>query len=132
MNSIRLGGLAAAALCLMLRPALAEELPLWELYEGTFKSAKYIDLTHAFEPVQPVWPGFGPAEFRPATAGRDLGDFAKKGEEFTYEKHGFIATAYTLTTDQYGTQPDPPAHSDEDRAPQNGRASCRARVGQDG
>src|SRR3546814_8023430 len=88
MNSIRCGLLAAAALCVMISPAPAEELPLWQLYESTFKTAKYIDLTHAFEPVQPVWPGFGPAAFRPATAGRNLGDFAKAGDEFTYEKHG--------------------------------------------
>lgn len=84
----------------------------WELYESTFKSAKYVDLTHAFEPVQAVWPGFGQAKFKPAIAGADLGDYAKKGDEFTYEKHGFIATAYELSTDQYGTQLDPPAHWD--------------------
>jgi hypothetical protein len=113
MNSIRLGLLAAASLCLLASPASAEELPLWQLYESTFKSTKYIDLTHAFEPVQPVWPGFGAAAFKPAIAGRDLGDYAKAGDEFTYEKHGFIATAYELTTDQYGTQLDPPAHWDE-------------------
>lgn len=110
---IRIGSLAAAALCLTMQPALAEDHPLWQIYENTFKSAKYIDLTHAFEPVQPVWPGFGSAKFKPAIAGRDLGDYAKAGEEFTYEKHGFIATAYELTTDQYGTQLDPPAHWDE-------------------
>jgi kynurenine formamidase len=100
-------GLAAA------RPALAQEAhPLWDLYANSFKTAKYVDLTHAFEPVQPVWPGFGHAKFKGAVAGADLGDYAKKGDEFTYEKHGFIATAYELTTDQYGTQLDPPAHWD--------------------
>ena len=36
--------------------------------------------------------------------------FAAKGDTFTYEKHGFEATAYLLTTDQLGTQLDPPAH----------------------
>ncbi len=89
-----------------------EERSLWELYESAFKSAKYVDLTHAFEPIMPVWPGFGHAKFKPAVAGADLGDYAKEGDEFTYEKHGFIATAYELTTDQYGTQLDPPAHWD--------------------
>lgn len=93
--------------------AAAEDLPLWDLYESTFKTAKYVDLTHAFEPVMAVWPGFGPAVFKPAVAGQDLGDYAKKGDEFTYAAHGFIATAYELTTDQYGTQLDPPAHWDE-------------------
>lgn len=84
----------------------------WDLYESNFKTAKYVDLTHAFEPIMPVWPGFGHAKFKPAVAGADLGDYAKEGDEFTYEKHGFIATAYELTTDQYGTQLDPPAHWD--------------------
>lgn len=32
------------------------------------------------------------------------------GQEFVYDKHGFVATAYELPTDQYGTQLDPPAH----------------------
>ena len=104
---------AAAAAALIAAPATAQERhPLWDLYESTFKTAKYVDLTHAFEPIQPVWPGFGHAKFKPAIAGSDLGDYAKKGDEFTYEKHGFIATAYELTTDQYGTQLDPPAHWD--------------------
>ena len=113
MNRFQSSAIVAAVVCLAGQPALAEDLPLWQLYENTFKTAKYIDLTHAFEPVQPVWPGFGPAEFKPAVAGQDLEGYATKGEEFTYEKHGFIATAYNLTTDQYGTQLDPPAHWDE-------------------
>jgi kynurenine formamidase len=33
-----------------------------------------------------------------------------KGEAFSYEKHGVGVTAYTLPTDQIGTQLDPPAH----------------------
>src|SRR3546814_4771181 len=92
MNSIRCGLLAAAALCVMISPAPAEELPLWQIYENTFKSAKYIDLTHPFETVQPVWPGFGPARFKPAGAGLDLGAFAKAGVAFTYEKHRRMET----------------------------------------
>jgi kynurenine formamidase len=93
--------------------AFAEEKhPLWELYGSTFKTAKYVDLTHAFEPKQPVWPGFAGAKFKPSVAGQDIEGYVKKGDEFTYEKHGFIATAYDLTTDQYGTQLDPPAHWD--------------------
>ncbi|MDP9136941.1 MAG: cyclase family protein [Pseudomonadota bacterium] len=105
---------AAAILCLTATSARAQQAhPLWELYANTFKAAKYVDLTHAFEPMQPVWPGFGQAVFQPAIAGQDLGDYAKKGDEFTYDKHGFIATAYELSTDQYGTQLDPPAHWDK-------------------
>ncbi|MGR4000500.1 MAG: cyclase family protein [Alphaproteobacteria bacterium] len=93
--------------------AEAQDTQLWDLYADVFAKAKYIDLTHAFEPVQPVWPGFGSAKFRPAIAGNDLGDYASVGDAFTYEDHGFIATSYELTTDQYGTQLDPPAHWNE-------------------
>ena len=45
-----------------------------------------------------------------AKAGQDIPGYIAKGDVFTYEKHGFIASAYELTTDQYGTQLDPPAH----------------------
>jgi len=86
---------------------------LWEVYATYFRDAKYIDLTHAFEPVQPVWPGFERARFKPAVAGQAMEGYVEAGEEFSYEAHGFIATAYALPTDQYGTQLDPPAHWDE-------------------
>lgn len=88
----------------------AEPMTLWDVHTAYFEDAKYIDLTHAFEPEQAVWGGFGRAEFRPARARSDMGDYASVGDEFTYEYHGFIATEYTLPTDQYGTQLDPPAH----------------------
>ena len=86
---------------------------LWDVYTNVLKNAKYIDLTHAFEPVQAVWPGFGNAKFKPARAGRPMEGFVETGEEFTYAQHGFVATAYDIPTDQYGTQLDPPAHWDE-------------------
>jgi len=86
---------------------------LWGLYFDVLKDAKYVDLTHAFEPVQSVWPGFGNARFKPAQAGRQIPGYVDVGEEFTYEKHGFVATTYELPTDQYGTQLDPPAHWDK-------------------
>ena len=72
-----------------------------------------IDLTHAFTPTIPVWPGFGHAAFKPAVAGEVIAGYVEKGQEFTYAQHGFVATAYDLPTDQYGTQLDPPAHWDE-------------------
>jgi kynurenine formamidase len=90
--------------------ARAAEPGLWSVWSDTLKYAKYIDLTHAFAPRQPVWPGFANATFKAARAGTDIPDYAKKGEPYTYEKHGFVASAYDLTTDQYGTQLDPPAH----------------------
>ncbi|MFE1601829.1 cyclase family protein [Methylobacterium sp. ID0610] len=101
---------AAAMLALLALPARAEDTSLWRVYESTLKRAKYIDLTHAFAPVQPVWPGFAHARFRAAQAGQDIPGYVALGDVFTYEKHGFVATAYDLPTDQYGTQLDPPAH----------------------
>ena len=88
----------------------SEDHPLWRIYDDTLRSAKYIDLTHAFHPRQPVWPGFGQPVFGPARAVADIPGFAAKGEPFAYEKHGFVATEYGLPTDQLGTQLDPPAH----------------------
>jgi len=102
----------AVALCIVGSLAWAKKYPMWELYEKNFVKAKYVDLTHAFRPDQPVWPGFGNAKFMPTKAGADLGDYAKKGDVYTYEKHGFVATAYEIPTDQYGTQLDPPSHWD--------------------
>jgi kynurenine formamidase len=93
--------------------SLAADSDLWSIYETVLKKCKYVDLTHAFNPTIPVWPGFGNAVFKPATAGADMPGYINKGQEFTYKKHGFIATAYELPTDQYGTQLDPPAHWDE-------------------
>lgn len=108
MSFVRLAALGAVLAASS--AASAEEPAFWKFYEQSLKSAKYIDLTHAFAPVQPVWPGFGPARFKAAVAGADIEGYVKKGEEFTYEKHGFVASAYDLTTDQYGTQLDPPSH----------------------
>jgi kynurenine formamidase len=115
MKTIRTTLFAATAFaaCAIATPGLAQEKhPFWDVYESNFKTAKYVDLPHALEPVHPVWPGLGNATFKAAVAGADLGDYAKKGDEFTYEKHGFVASAYILPTDQYGTQLDPPAHWD--------------------
>ncbi len=54
-------------------------------------------------PDVPVWYGFGPSTFRPTID-------PKTGQPYTYAKDGFEATHYDLTTDQLGTQLDPPAH----------------------
>ncbi len=111
-----LAGVASTLIALSALPGYAADAPqnpLWDFYSHSLKDAKYIDLTHAFSPVQPVWPGFGNAKFKPAVGGKDIEGYIKKGEEYTYKKHGFIATSYELTTDQYGTQLDPPAHWNE-------------------
>ena len=91
-------------------PANADDAGLWKVYNESLKGAKYIDLTHTITPKIPVWIGFGGATFAPAAAGVDIEGYVKKGDVFTYEKHGFEATNYTLPTDQLGTQLDPPAH----------------------
>ena len=82
----------------------------WPAYEASFAHAKYIDLTHAFAPGDPRWPGFGPLSVSAARAAIDVPGFIGKGEPFGYARHGAGITAYQLPTDQVGTQLDPPAH----------------------
>src|SRR4028119_2159328 len=81
--------------------------PLWQVYQQSLKSAKYVDLTHTITPTIPVMPGFGKPKFS-ATAD------PKTGKAYTYAADGFEATHYDLSTDQLGTQLDPPAHWDPD------------------
>ena len=76
---------------------------LWSTYENVLKHAKYVDLTHTITPAIPVWRGFGPSQFGP-TINPDT------GKPYTYAADGFEATRYVLSTDQLGTQLDPPAH----------------------
>lgn len=110
-------GLVAVAAVLLVSmtatQATSADNPLWDVYSKVLKKAKYVDLTHAFNPTIAVWPGFGNAKFKPAVAGQEIKGYCTIGEPFDYKKHGFIATAYELVTDQYGTQLDPPAHFNE-------------------
>jgi len=76
---------------------------LWQTYDLSLKSAKYIDLTHTLTPSIPVWKGFAPSRF-----GRTVNP--QTHQPYAYAKDGFEANAYTLSTDQFGTQLDPPAH----------------------
>ena len=85
------------------RGAAAESPGLWSVYDQSLRTARYIDLTHEITPGMPVWKGFGPARFS-ATVDPTT------GRPYTYAKDGFAATAYRLSTDQFGTQLDPPAH----------------------
>ena len=104
------GLLANCAISASSASVAAESVSLWQVYETALKSAKYVDLTHTITPTIPVWVGFAESTFSPAEAGSDIEGFAKKGEVYSYQKHGFEATEYTLRTDQLGTQLDPPAH----------------------
>ena len=79
------------------------EHPLWDVYSRSLKGAKYVDLTHTITPSTPVWAGFGPSTFGPTLN-------PQTGKPYSYEADGFEATRYLLTTDQLGTQLDPPAH----------------------
>ncbi|MGA9391341.1 MAG: cyclase family protein [Candidatus Sulfotelmatobacter sp.] len=76
---------------------------LWDVYDQSLKQAKYVDLTHTINPSIPVWHGFGPSKFLPTVD-------PATNRPYTYEKDGFEATHYDLSTDQLGTQLDPPAH----------------------
>lgn len=69
------------------------------------QSKKFVDLTHSFGPDTPVWSGFGPAKFSPASD-------PKTKEPYTLAKDGFRTTYYEMVG-QYGTHVDPPAHFDE-------------------
>lgn len=103
-STIRGTAFAAIAIALAVpATASAKQSDLWAAYNRTLSKARYIDLTHTITPDQPVWKGFGPATFRPSVD-------PTTGLAYTYAKDGFEATAYTLATDQFGTQFDPPAH----------------------
>ena len=84
-------------------PVSTKNPGLWQVYDLSLKTAKYVDLTHTITPAIPVWKGFGPSRF---AASAD----PKTGRPYTYTKDGFEATSYQLSTDQLGTQLDPPAH----------------------
>jgi kynurenine formamidase len=102
-NRIIRAALAAVTLALIAASPAAAESDLWKVYNQTLSKARYIDLTHTITPNMPVWKGFGPATFTPSID-------PLTGVPYTYAKDGFEATAYTIATDQFGTQLDPPAH----------------------
>lgn len=67
-------------------------------------SKRFVDLTHSFSPLTPVWKGFGQATFSRAAD-------PKTGRPYTIGKDGFRTFFYSLVG-QYGTHVDPPAHFD--------------------
>lgn len=80
--------------------AAAESPPtLWPLVD-MLRSKEFIDLTHAFHPGIPQWPGFD-NEVRVTTYHYDEG-IGTKG-------HGFLAHQYNIPG-QWGTHVDAPAH----------------------
>lgn len=102
--------LGAALHIAAVRAAPGDDLALWRVYESSFVSARYVDLTHAFAPGMPVGVGFAPPKAGPARSAVAIPGLMEKGEAFSYEKQGVGITAYELPTDQLGTQLDPPAH----------------------
>jgi kynurenine formamidase len=95
-------GSSLVFLCLIASGASASP-GLWQAYDAYLARAKYIDLTHTIAPGIPVWHGFGPSRFAPTIN-------PETGKPYTYKADGFEATHYDLSTDQLGTQLDPPAH----------------------
>ena len=86
-------------------PAGAQDL--WKTYQEAFRGAKYVDLSHTVEPDSTVWRGFGPSKFEPAID-------PATGQAYRYDHDGFEATRYQFSTDQLGSQLDPPAHWNPD------------------
>ncbi len=83
--------------------ALAEETSLADAYK-IISSKQFVDLTHSFSPLTPVWKGFGQATFSAAAD-------PATGRPYTIDQDGFRAFFYSLVG-QYGTHIDPPAHFD--------------------
>jgi kynurenine formamidase len=69
-------------------------------------SKQFVDLTHSFGPLTPVWKGFGPATF-------SVGADPASGRPYTIENDRFRVFFYSMVG-QYGTHVDPPAHFDPD------------------
>lgn len=77
----------------------ADKPSLWNVVKE-LQSKQFVDLTHAFHPGIPHWPGFSD-EKRVTTYYYDEG-IGTKG-------HGFLAHEYNIPG-QWGTHVDPPAH----------------------
>jgi kynurenine formamidase len=85
--------------------AIADETSLAAAYR-IISSKQFVDLTHSFSPLTPVWKGFGQATFSAAAD-------PETGRPYTIERDGFRSFFYSLVG-QYGTHIDPPAHFDPD------------------
>lgn len=83
--------------------AWAQSASLADAYK-IIASKRFVDLTHSFSPLTPVWKGFGQATF---SAEAD----PQTGRPYTVQSDGFRAFFYSMVG-QYGTHIDPPAHFD--------------------
>ena len=72
----------------------------------TIQGKEFVDLTHSFSPMTPVWKGFGQATMSAACD-------PKTHLPYTIEKDGFHSIFYSMVG-QYGTHVDPPAHFSSD------------------
>jgi kynurenine formamidase len=81
---------------------------LWGVWDSAFARARFVSLSHVLTQDAPMWKGFPPTTKFTQGTGRldDKSPYAA----FTYEKPGLETSAYSLVTDQVGTQLDPPAH----------------------
>ena len=95
LSSIVLLFILTASICM----AAEQRASLWHVVD-LLQSKKFVDLTHAFAPGIPHWPGFDNEE-RTTLYYYDEG-VGKKG-------HGFFAQEYKIPG-QWGTHVDPPAH----------------------
>lgn len=80
-----------------------EDHSLAEAYR-IIASKQFVDLTHSFSPLSPVWKGFGEATFSRAAD-------PETGRPYTIEKDHFRTFFFSMVG-QYGTHIDPPAHFD--------------------
>jgi kynurenine formamidase len=83
--------------------ASAQTRSLADAYQ-IIESKEFVDLTHSFSPLTPVWRGFGPAAFSAAAD-------PATGRPYTIDRDGFRAQFFAMVG-QYGTHIDPPAHFD--------------------
>jgi kynurenine formamidase len=83
--------------------ASAQVRSLAEAYR-IIASKQFVDLTHSFSPLTPVWKGFGQATFSRAAN-------PETGRPYTIKEDHFRAFFYSMVG-QYGTHIDPPAHFD--------------------
>ncbi|MEW6444246.1 MAG: cyclase family protein [bacterium] len=92
-------GALVGTFCFAFAAFAQEKASLWPVVQQ-LQSKQFVDLTHAFYPGIPHWPGFD-SEERTTTYHYDEG-IGKKG-------FGFLAHEYKIPG-QWGTHVDPPAH----------------------